>query len=545
VSPRPEAGVRIERAQAKVQRIQPNRGTFHNRKHRGGPGKAMRFVLAIALSLQAAACSQRTDKTLTVLLYSSPVTLHPRNAIDATGQQLGGLLFRALTRLDRDLVPQGDLAERWSVSPNGKRYTFTLREGLSDHEDRPITAELLARCLDHYRGARKAPSRFASAFSGWRATEGQGREVRILLDRPDPYLTKNLTLLRYFRAEGDLEEPCRETRPQEQVVGSGPFKLPRWESAPESEVRLEPAGQVLEPRADQPLRFVFVSDENARALKLLRGDVDAVFNSFSLPRTRWVQRELADRFKVIERDASTVSYLIFNLRDAIVSNKKVRQAIAHAVDREAWVKQKMFGFGTVADSLLHPDLPESFPVKRAYDPALAEKILDEGGFKRPAPGEPRFTLRQKLTSFRESLEQALFLQDSLKKIGIELKLEVVESAVWAESIKRGSFQISLGRLVGVSDGSVFAAMGRSGAHLNRAAYANRAYDQLIERAISEPDSRKRRELLAKAQRQWGEELPYFPLWYWSNGLILRKDLQGIAASDLSLSGSLEPLLKIR
>jgi peptide/nickel transport system substrate-binding protein len=517
------------------------RGLLHGRQSRLRGKVAIASLLMLALSGCWSHDSNRvSDKILTVLLYSPPITLHPRNAIDSVGQQLGALMFRGLTKLDANLEVQGDLAESWKLSSDGKRYTFTLREGIVDHEGNLITAELVARCLENYRGATGKASRHAAAFPTWKSTQSRGREVTIAMDRTDPYLPKNVLLLRYYRAQGDAQNPCRDSAAGEALVTSGMMRPDRWQAAPDVELNLLPVSLP----AHKPIRFVFVGDENSRASKLMRGDVDVVLNAFSLSRTRWVEKELADRFKLLERSATTVSYLAFNLRDPIVSKREVRQAISLAIDRESWVKNKMFSFGSVAPSILFPAFSESHAIQFSYDPARAEALLDQAGFPRREDGV-RFQLRQKLTSFRESLEQALFFQQALHKIGIDLKLDVVEPAVWAESIKRGAYQISAGRFVGVSDGSIFYGTMRTGQNLNRAGFSNAEVDRTLDHAMGEPDSTKRRKLLRSVQVAMAEELPYFPLWYWSNGLIMRRELSGLSGPELSLSGGLEPLLKIR
>src|SRR5262249_13542298 len=146
---------------------------------------------------------------------------------------------------------------------------------------------------------------------------------------------------------------------------------------------------------------------------------------------------------------------------------------------------------------------------------------------------------------REGIETALIVQDSLKKIGVQITLDVVEPAVFYASVKKGKFQLYSGRWVGVPDGSIFLKTLRSGQTDNRVGYSDPEMDAWLDQASSEMYTVRRIELMKKVQIKMGQDLPYFPLWYWNNALILRKDLGGIQASELSRSGSFEPLSAVR
>lgn len=502
------------------------------------------FLISIILS-ETIAChpssapSAAKAQILTVLADPAPITLNPRMAVDASGQRLGALLFRGLTRIDADLRTKPDLASHWRIEDGGKIWVFSIAAGQQDHAGALISAEKITACLENYRkGVPSSPLR--AAFPFWKETFHSATEVFIKLEKADPYFGRNISLLRYFRTNEDPSSlPCQEPISNQAIIGNGAYRLSRWELTPEEEATLVPI------RPGPPsLRFLFTQDDNTKALQLLRGEVDMVQNSLSLAKTRWIQNSFRDRFRILERDGVRVSYLAFNLKNPLLSRKEIRRAISEAIDRDEIIHSKLLGFAAKAGSFLSPLLPESHSVEIPYDPPHSEELLEKAGFPKLTGGF-RFVLQYKTTPVREGIETALIIQEKLRKVGIKIIIDVVEPAVFLSTVRKGNFQLYSSRWLGISDGSILYRTLHSTQPDNRVSYRNPKVDKLLEQAMAEPDLSRRIRFLREVQDQMMEDLPYFPLWYWNNGLIMRKDLAGIEASDLSLSGALEPLARIR
>jgi peptide/nickel transport system substrate-binding protein len=187
-----------------------------------------------------------------------------------------------------------------------------------------------------------------------------------------------------------------------------------------------------------------------------------------------------------------------------------------------------------ASSFLSPQLDDATsPVIARENLPAAEKLLDEAGLRRNAAGV-RFSLRFKTTPQREGYEPARILQERLSKIGIQTTLEVVEPAVFLASIRRGAYELSLGRWVGVADASILERTLRTGNPSNRARYSNLKMDELLDH-----------QQWKKVQTLMAEELPYFPLWFWKNAVLTRTELEPLSPEQISMSGGLRPLLEIR
>lgn len=485
---------------------------------------------------------------LRVLIDRPPSSLNPRHAQDATGQRLNALIFWGLTRIDADLNAQPALASKWEILDGGKKWRFEMREGAKDHAGQTIDARRMVQCFEEYRVGKPATP-LMSSFPNWKGTRVEGEAVVFELDKPDPYFARNASTLRYFRSEGE-EAPCKEPRSGVALIGSGLYRPAKWEMAPEKQIDLLPVPELdtmLSSHSKEgrsPLRFIVARDETTRVLRLFKGDADVGPNVFSLSKTRWIEREHGDRFEILEREGVNVSYLAFNLKDPVLSKLEVRRAIALAIDREQVVKHKMQGLGTLAGSLVSPLLEESREQPYAFDPARAEKLLDQAGYPRGKEGV-RLTLKYRTTPVLEGLETALIFQDMLRKIGVELVLDVVEPGVFLTSIRKGNFQLYSSRWVGVADGSILYRTLRTGNGANRVGYSDPGMDAWLDQAMGEPDLPKRKAVLEKVQRKMAEDLPYLPLWYWKNTTVVRKGVVGLKSSEISLSGGYEPLSRLR
>lgn len=465
-------------------------------------------------------------------------------ALDAAGQQLDELVFSGLIQLNKDLRPVPAIAESWTVENGGKTWRFRIRDNARDQSGEPITAEKMTACLENYRHG-KPLSPYIASFPAWTGTEALNNEVLLKLSQPDPYLLRNLSLLRYFRAVNPLspkDEICTNPKAGDTLIGSGLYRLA--ESGydglfPESELLLLPTTA-----GPHPLRFIFSIDENSKAIRLLRGDVDVAHYSIQISKTRWFEQKYGDRFRVLAREGVPVTYVAFNLKHPILGKKAVRHAIALSLDRKSIVHYKMFDLDTESGSLLAPMLPESTAVEIPYDPAAAEKELDATGFPR-GPDGVRFHITIKTTPIRDGLETNQIFQAMLARIGIQVTLQIVEPAVFFASIRKKNFEMYTSRFIGLSDGSIFYRILRSGRPDNRASYENPEVDRLLDRAMSETDDSARAELMRKVQTIMADDLPYLPLWHSKITDLIRKGLTGLDGPDLSLSSSLVPLSKLR
>ena len=340
--------------------------------------------------------------------------------------------------------------------------------------------------------------------------------VSLHLDGPDATLLWNLSdgafgIVPY----GSGKELSRNP------VGSGPFCFVRLE--PDSEVILERNDKYWNKPANVArVRLNVVPDATTRALELRKGSADlASSNAFGADMIKTLQRE--PRLHVQREPGTGLVYLAFNLRDPILKDLRVRQAIAYAIDRQPILDALFGGFGRLANSVLPPqhwaydsDVPQ-YP--HSLDKANA--LLDQAGLPRGKDGV-RFHLVMKTSTEESSRLLAAVLQQQLHDVGIALDIRSFEFATFYSDIVKGAFQLYSLRWVAGSnqDPDIFEYVFHSSSfpprRANRSYYSNARVDELIDRGRTTLDQNERQRIYAEVQQILAHDLPYIDLWYLDN-----------------------------
>ena len=272
------------------------------------------------------------------------------------------------------------------------------------------------------------------------------------------------------------------------------------------------------------LRFAVVPDATTEALELRKGTGDIASNSLTPDTVLTLQR---DPFLAVEHAPGTeVQYLGFNLRDPILKNVRVRQAIAYALDRRPMIEYLWRGQARPARSVLPPQSWAYDGNVPAYDhdPEKARALLDAAGY--PAVNGVRFHLTMKTSTTESTRLIVAVMQQQLREVGIALDIRSFEAATFFADVTHGAFQLySLRWVGGNQDPDIFYVFHSSrfppnGA--NRGFYSNPKVDALIDQARREVDPAVRKPLYAELQRILAEELPYVDLWYLDNVLVHNK-----------------------
>jgi peptide/nickel transport system substrate-binding protein len=500
------------------------------RANSGGPvTKAPRLrtpVLAWAAACLLAfggACGGRPEAEeggLTVALESAPATLDPRLATDAVSVHLSGLLFNGLTRLDQRAEPVPDLAVRWEVASE-KEYRFTLRRGVRFHDGRELTAEDVAFTLRSVQDpALGSPLR--GAFEPVERIEVLDRyALRLRLSRP------HAPLLAALAAGVVPRGAAAGTGPGDVPVGTGPFRLVRLVPRERVEFAAFPGHFAGPPRLPS-LRFRVVPDATTRLLELRKGTVDLLPGGLPPELLPAVRR--LPHVRVLTGPSSNTTYLAFNLRDPILRDRRVRAAVASALDRESLVADLIRGLAEPATGLLPPRhwAYEGGVAQHPYDPARARALLDAAGY--PAgPDGVRFALTFKATTGELSRALGEILQEALRQVGIRVRIVSHEWGTFFADIRSGNFQVTALTWVGIADPDYLHYIFHSGsvppAGANRGAYSNPEVDRLLEAARTATNRERRRSLYGRVQAILAEDLPYVFLWHEVRWAAFRNDLR--------------------
>ncbi|MBI2358494.1 MAG: ABC transporter substrate-binding protein [Deltaproteobacteria bacterium] len=491
--------------------------------------KSKQYILRafVCLWIPLAGClsqPQTPPGYLVVGLESSPGRLDPRYATDANSVRIGALVFNSLVRADENSRLQPDLAERWEAVDE-RTYLFHLRNGVTFHNGKPLTAADVKYTYDSVLDpATRSPKR--GPLQTVEAVEILGRYlIRFRLTAPHAPFLENATL-------GIVPVGSPPVRGLEvNLIGSGPFTLE--EHVPGEKVVLKSNPVYWEgPPQIAGIVFRVIPDAIVRVLEFKKGTVDFVQNDIEPDMLPWLESHTDAAVKIDQ--GTTFQYIGTNLDHPVLRLREVRQAIAHAVDREAVIRHLLKGLGTGATGLLSPAhwAYEPRVPQYRFDPEQAKRLLDQAGFPDP-DGDgplPRFTLSYKTTTLDLRRRIAEAFKEHLRRVGIELEVRTYEWGTFYEDIKKGNFHLYSLAWVGVTDPDIYYNLFHSDSFPpngdNRGRYRNRETDALLERGRRSLVSAERKRIYSQVQHILARDLPYIPLWWTKNVVVMNPTIRG-------------------
>jgi len=483
------------------------------------------WILGLVLACANFACSPRpSPQTVVMIIESSPTNLDPRVGLDAQSERISGLIFDDLLTRDEHFNVQPGLAERWEVS-DPLTYVFHLRNGVRFHDGRPLTS-------------RDVKWTFDSLLHG-SITSTKSAAYRFVdsVDAPDPltvvfHLKQPFSTLLWNLSDGAIGIVPYGSGPEMALhpIGSGPFRFVSAQQDQQVTIERNTGYWGGAPNLER-VKFIVVPDTTTRALELRKGSADIAINSLTSDMVLALRRD--HNLQVITGPGTNLSYLAFNLRDPILKDVHVRQALAYAIDRRPMIQylwrdraQPAYDVLPVQSWAYDAQIPHC-----DHDPQRARQLLDEAGYF-PVNGT-RFHLVMKTSTAEESTRlMAAVLQQQLREVGIALDIRTFEFATFFSDVTKGAFQLySLRWIGGNQDPDIFEYVFDSDKFpphgANRSYYSNPEVDTLINQARSELDQQKRKQLYGQIQEILARDLPYINLWYLDNVLVHSKRVQGI------------------
>jgi len=401
--------------------------------------------------------------------------------------------------------------------PDPVTYIFHLHPGAKFHDGRPLTSRDVKWTFDSLLQGKIHSVKAAVYKYVDRIDAPDETTVIFHMKEADATLLWNLSdgamgIVPYGSGDEITQRP----------MGSGPFKFVSAET--DREVVLERNDDYWgeKPKIAR-LRFAVVPDETTEALELRKGSGDITINSFLTPDTV-VTLERNPNLTVMRGPGTRLAYLGFNLRDPILKDVRVRQAIAYALDRKPMIEYLWRGEAEPARSVLptqswayNPDLPAY-----EHDPEKAKQLLDEAGYQ-PVNGV-RFHIMMKTSTDANTRLMVAVMQQQLREVGIALDIRSFEFATFFSDVQHGAFQMyGLRWIGGNEDPDIFEYAFHSSKFppngANRTYYSNPKIDTLIDKARREMDPKVRKTLYHEVQSILAQELPYINLWYLDNVLV--------------------------
>lgn len=487
---------------------------------------------AVASTAPESAPPDATGGTLVVAIGSDPGHLNPAITTSGATHTASELLYNGLVGLDDDLNPIPELAASWEISDDGTTYTFTLRDDVVWHDGEPFTSADVKFSFEEVLLQYHARTR-ASMLASLASIETPD-DTTVVFTFNDPYgplllqldVTEAPIVAEHVYAGTDPLEAPANLEP----IGTGPFRFVSY--APESEIRFAANEDYFRgrPSFDEVVQRI-IPDTGSQVIALERGEVQWLWGVPGPDRER-LEADEAIEFLSTNRNpggSNCIMTVSFNLENPILASLDVRRAVAHAIDREAFLELVLFNEGRVAAAPISSgigwahaegiDLP-------AHDVDQAATLLDEAGWTRDgdgtrvaqgvadvADGTP---LELDFLHFPGFSRYGELLQAQLGEVGVEVTLVPLEPPVFAETVfTNRDFDMNIISYCNGNDPEIGVRRMYDSAQIgpvpfsNAAAYSNPDVDALFAEAVATVDLPTRGELYRQIQEIVAADLPYF------------------------------------
>ncbi|MDQ7826307.1 MAG: peptide-binding protein [Candidatus Eremiobacteraeota bacterium] len=458
---------------------------------------------------------------LFVALRSDPMYLNPVIASEMSSMTVNSLVFNTLVKYNEKMEIVPDLAESWESSPDGTRWTFRLREGVTWHDGAPFTSEDVRFTFEKlYEPSTNTFNRGLFQVDGKDPVveAPDSRTIKFTLPAPFSPFFANLTQMGIVPAHVLKGQDINRCAFNWHPVGTGPFRFKEWRSS--ERIYLEAhKGYFLGCPRLRGMVFSIIPSAESRRIALMTGTVD--ISNLSTEDLRAVKD--MKNITLYQWEQFVYYYVGFDLTKEIFQDVKVRKAINYAIDKEKIVKAVLQGTGRAATGPIPlPSWAYSDRVERyGYDPAKAGRLLDEAGWKKGKDGiRSREGMKLEFKLYYPSgnplcEKAAVFIQAFLHDAGIKADLRATEFSALINLCNPGQFDAVILDWVENFDPDCYtewhsSQMGDKG--MNFMSYSNPSVDKVLEEARKTADQARRKELYRQFQEKIVEDAPYVFLW---------------------------------
>jgi len=489
----------------------------------------------VALPLLMSAASAQAPATLVVPQLGEPKTLSPNFASDSLGFAPTSNVYSHLVAIDwgvnKGTGAYGDLAESWQTSDDGKSVTFKLHKNATWHDGKPVTGHDVKFTFDTI--IRKKYPAFVVLKNVREITVPDDNTVVLhlmdaeigfvpMLAQVSTWTGKIYPKHLWERQDGFDAGPLVNA-----PVGSGPFKFVRWEKGGLVELEANRSYFRGAPKVDR-LVFRQITDVNVARAEFDAGRLNFLNYEYAPPLAEVPALQRDPKVRIVFTPSHFSRDIQLNLTRAPLDKLAVRQAIAHAIDREAMNKLAFNGLWTIAPhasvesqgALINREA--KFP---AFDRARAEKLLDEAGLPRGAGGW-RFPIAVTNPNFPDCKAMMEILVQQLRQVGINARLEQFDQATWFTRQAQKNFDISCYFTRYGPDPDAYREHFMTGGGRNNMSYSNPELDQMLTRAATLRDKAERQSIYHRVQETLVRDLPYINLFNEQKTTVIRTGWSG-------------------
>ena len=506
------------------------------------------FVISTIFVISCSNKNVRAENSFTSNLESEPESLDPQSIKDVSGYVLADKLYEGLVRLDEksEIIPAG--AESWKVSQDGKVWTFNIRKGMKWSNGDVVTAH------DYVRGMKRGlEPATAAAYSfimyyiknAKQYNEGELKDfekvgikakddytLEITLEKPVAFFGKTLITPIYLPANEKAVNENKEKYGAEATtsVYNGPYILKEWNHDNKIVLEKNPNYWDAKNIKSKRINLVMVTDMEASTNLFKNKEVD--FARLSLDKIN----EFRGKPELKTYPDGRVWYLAFNSKNPILKNKKIRQALALAINRDELVSDILNGVGIKASGLVAKGFPgvvkdfreENGDLYAQYKNVDLKKLFEEGlKEEKITPDKVKLTLT--VDDRGSGKKEAEFYQAQWQeKLGINVNVQTVTYKEMITRAEDGNFDI-LRNSWGADyvDAMTYLELFVTSSGLNSAKFSNSEYDRLVAFAQESIDKKARIEAMEKAEKILADNFVYSGLYFQVGTYLQNTKLEGM------------------
>ncbi|MBT9258882.1 MAG: hypothetical protein KM310_03855 [Clostridiales bacterium] len=473
-----------------------------------------------------------------VALPTDIVQLDPLDIGDAPSSTVAAQIMEALVQRDENGNIQGALAESWETSPDGRVWTFHLRQGVKFHDGSDFNAEVVKWHFDRILSDPDAPQRFRKQWS----------DIIEKVETPDDY-TVVVTLKSPNAAFLDLViltnagmiwskanfEKLGAKEAALHPVGTGPFIFESWEPGQKVVLKRNPDYWGGAPKLET-LIFRPIAESNTQVIELETGGIH-IATKLGLEDVQRLQND--PNVEVLTTPAYQVRFFTLNLKRPLMQDPAVRQALNYAFDRTSTIQTLVGSMGVPSESSVLPVASWAHPEKGSlpsygYDPEKAKEVLLAAGYELKdgrlyRDGQPVeilfITPNGRYFGDREIAEVA---KKAWEKVGFTVTLKVMEWAPYLEEVQAGNYDVAvLGWNQSSPEPSIFFdPLVKTGGRANYSGYSDPELDEWLTQGVQTTDMAERKALYEKAAQRVEENAWFVPLYNEMKVAGVRKEVKG-------------------
>lgn len=474
-----------------------------------------------------------------------PTSFDPSIGFDAVSWTALNNLMEGLTRLDKDSQPAEATAESIEISEDGLTYTFKIREDANWSNGDPVTAGDFVFGWRHMLDPETAsPAAFLGYFiegaEAYNMGEGAPEDVAVVaeddktlvvtLTAPTEAFLNIITNPSFFPIhEGVATENPQWHTEAESFVGNGPFKLASWNHDENFTFEKNEEYWDAETVKLTGVEWEMVNDENTEYQMYEAGDLDVSDVPAEL------SEQLMESPDLTVLDQAGTYFYRYNVNAEPFTNKKIRQAFAFAVNQDDIVQyvtkngeKPAYGFTSYGfEGPDGTDFRDAAGELVKFDAEKAKQLLEEGMAEEGWDTLPETTITFSTSDTHQIIAETL--QDQFKQtLGVDVKLQNVESSVFAAEQKEFKYQLSRSSFLSDYADPINALESFiTDSSMNRTQWSNPEFDKLIADAKQETDSQARWDMLIEAEKILMDEMPIFPIHFYNQVVLEKEGVEGI------------------